>query len=299
MISSWCRNWPIVLALALPLGAHADHPFAGYDYASGDWLIKQFKPSGEFVRSMNANCADDGEPRGIGFGPDGLYVVCSRVWSDSSVQVLNAAGEVVKSYPFKGDTSVLATSGALRFSPDMKHFYVSTVDGIFRFAVDGMNGTRFVRHSSTALDVMPNGDLLVGDGHVLVHYTADGVEVGKFSKIADPHHLAPDYARLYDVRGVVYDARTDTTFVTMLGYSDFYHQVLAFEGTSKVLKGLTTYWYGNDLNITADGLVLVGSGAQQPGIFSVSNTVPMVFTLSGTLDTPGADFVSSRPPKSR
>jgi hypothetical protein len=296
MTSTAARRVALAFSVALPLAANAAHPFAGDYYSSYGSTLTQYTPNGTFVRDLTTGDASS-DTRGIAFGPGGLYVVLSRVWTPSSVEVLDAQGNVLKTYAFAGWTGGLVTSGNIRFAPGKDVFYVSAQDGVYRFPTQGTQGTKFIDQSSTDVAVMPDGDLLVADDYSITRYTADGVQVGtSIGTISDPLGLGPANAFLVDVRGIAYDPRTDTTFVTMLGYSDFYFQLLALKGTTNELKGLTTYWYGNEMDVTADGHLLVGSWTQAPGIFTFTDTMPMNFTQTGTLAIPSAVFVTSKKP---
>jgi hypothetical protein len=294
MNPSALRRVALAFSVALPLAANAAHPFAGDYYSSYASVLTQYAPNGAFVRNM-ATGDPTGESRGIAFGPDGLYVVLSRSGAPSSVEVIDAQGTVLRTYSFAGWTGGLVTSGNIRFAPGKEVFYVSAQDGIYCFPTYGTLGSRLITQSTTDVAVKPNGNLLVADDYSITQYTPDGVKLNTITTIADPHGLGPGDAWLVDVRGVAYDPRTDTTFVTMLGYTGFYDQLLALKGTTNELKGLTSYWYGNEMDVTADGHLLVGSWTQAPGIFTVSDTVPMTFTQTGTMGSSEAVFVTSKP----
>lgn len=262
-------------------------------YASRGNAVDQYSTSGALGRTFPLTGADS-EAKGIAFGPGGLYVVRSSVWGTSRVEVFNEASVLIRSYSMAGWMGGLVTSGNLRFAPDKKTFYVSALDGVYRFPVSGTAGEKFIDVSSTDVAVMPNGELLVAEGHSISRYSADGKRLSSITTLSDPHRLAPPGASLSDIRGVTYDARSGTTFVTMLGYSYFSFQLIALEGTSNVIKGRTEFWYGNTMDMTPDGKLLVGSWTQSPGIFSFTSTVPMTFTQVGSLQVDDASFVTSK-----
>ena len=292
--ASLSRRAVAALALAVPWWALAASPLAGHHFTSHRSKLAEYTPSGSFVRSLELT-DDAGESRGIAFGPEGLYVVRSD-WSTSSVQVIDESGAVLKSYRFGAWTGGLATSGNLRFAPGKDVFYVSALDGLYRFKVGHDHGSLLIPGETTDVAVMPNGDLLVAAEYSVSHYTSDGQLLGTVTDIADPLGLGPGDARLANVRGVAYDRATRTTFVMMLGYSDFRDKLLALKGTTNELKGLTTYWYGSIVSVTGDGHLLLGSWTQAPGVFAFSDTVPMTFTQTGTLGSENALFVTSKRP---
>ncbi|WP_396270068.1 hypothetical protein [Ideonella sp.] len=281
-----------LLGLALSGITFAQTPVVEY-YASRGNAIDQYSTSGALERTYPLTGADSAA-KGIAFGPGGMYVVRSSVWGTSRVEVFNEASTLIRTYSMAGQMSGLVTSGNLRFAPDKKTFYVSALDGVYRFPVSGTAGEKIIDVSSTDVAVMPNGELLVAENYSISRYSADGKPLSSVTTLSDPHRLAPPGAWLVNVRGVTYDPRSDTTFVTMLGYSDFYFQLIALEGTSNVIKGRTQFGYANTMNLTPDGKLLVGSWTQSPGMFSFTNTVPMTFTQIGSLQAPNASFVTSK-----
>lgn len=298
-MKTFLRRLALSSAIALPLAAQAAHPFAGFYYSSNGTTVAQYTTEGSFVRTI-AQADSSGEPRGVAKGPGGMYLVRSNAFTPSVVQVVDGHGAVTRTYSFDGWTGGMVTSGNVRFSPAKDYFYVAAQNGVYRFPVNGSEGILFISRMNWAdvcdVAVMPNGDLLVVEDYAFAHYTAEGTLRRTFDRIKDPLHLAPPNASLSDVRGVAYDAATDTTFVTMLGYTDFYFQLLAFEGTSNVLKGRTSFVYGAGLDVTPQGTLLVGSWTQNPGIFSFTHTTPMTFAQIGSLPASDATFVTSTRP---
>lgn len=282
------------LAFALPIAAQADHRFAG-DYYTSSWTtVSQFTPDGTFVRSVTP-VDDEGMPRGIGFGPEGLYVVRYSISNGSTVQVYDRKGTVVRTFSFDGWLGGMWTSGNLQFAPSKEVFYVSALDGIYRFSMNGTDGTKFIQQHTTDVAVMPNGDLLVADDYSITHYTAEGEKLSRFGNIVDPYGLGVGRYRISNVRGVTYDPRTDTTFVNMLGDTAFGLKLLALEGTSNVMKGVASCSYCSEMHVTSDERLLVGSSSGSPGIFTFTDTVPMTLTQTGSLLSTDAAFVTSKP----
>ena len=300
-------------ALALAAGSVAAAQAARFEpgtrFTAVSGVVQAYSPAGQSLGSITLpsyGCGSDtmGESRGIAFGPQGyLYAVRSNNFVGSGtgqpcVQVVDRTGALVKSYPFSAWIGGLVTSGSIHFSPDKSTFYVSALDGVFRFDVDGTSGTSLSPSIGGSVDlaVMPDGNLLVSDGSSLARYTAAGVQVGpRVTMLSDPYGLATGapILMLNDVRGVAYDAATNTTFVTMLGYSDFFFQLLALDGSSNRIKGLTSYWYGSEIRRTVDGHLVVGSWTQAPGVFTYTDGRPGSFRLEGQLGSASAVFTSS------
>jgi hypothetical protein len=289
----------IACAVAATTAANAGKPF---DYYTSDGtMIEQFTSKGDYVGQIDPRCSepDGADVRGFTFGPDNLlYVVCNSYFNDDLVLVLNRKGEPIKAYPFFGDIGGLGWSGSIRFAPGGKYFYLSAEDGVYRFLIGGTAGKLFIQAAVTAMDVMPNGELLVGEGNAVVRYSATGQVLGRVDSLADPYDLAPEDPRLLDVRGVAYDPRTNTTFVTMLGYDGLHDALLALDGTSNVLKGKSSYWYGSEIHVVNGGKLLVGSSGQAAGIFRADGaTQPMTIALKEQIGDDDSQFVSSRRPR--
>jgi hypothetical protein len=150
---------------------------------------------------------------------------------------------------------------------------VGAGNGVYKFDVAGTSGSLYKNVEGFDVEALSNGDLLVASSYSLNRFDSTGQSLGGVSILSDPKGITNDsFPWLVDVRGVEYDPGTDTTFVTMLGYSgavNMSFKVLALAGHSNVVTGMENYWYGDDMFVTNDGRLLVGSRTQAPGIFSV------------------------------
>lgn len=277
----------VAALLAAPLLANAFSFEPGSYYASTGDAILQYAADGTALgRVVPTGPSSIGtETRGIAFGGDGLmYVVRENQLSggsrDAGVDVMDASGKVQRSYAFSGWIGGMVTSGNIAFANDGQSFYVGAQDGVYQFDVNGSKYGRLISGvSANDLAVMPNGDLLVVSDYDLKRLSSSGALLSSLGRdVADPQGLTQNFndspeVSLTDVRGVAYDAATDTTFVSMLGYSggaktsmDF--KVMALDGVTPTLKGINTYWYAADLFVTDQHQLLVGSWTQAPSVFS-------------------------------
>lgn len=261
----------------------------GHLYSTSESAINEYDPSGHLLSSMQVGF---GELRGLGFGQDKLlYVVQENEspWGGvNTVKAFDSAGNAVRTYNFTGAISGNISYGKLSFDASGENFYVGSASGLYKFNIAGGSGKLLANVDAMDVEVLPSGELLVASSYALNRYSADGKLIGGFGTINDPDGITGDsYPWLVDARGVEYDPASDTTFVTMLGYSGMFDKVLAFEGLSNKLVGIETYWYGDDMFVTETGKLLIGSRTQPPGLFDTQ------LGFVGPFDGPDARFVTA------
>jgi hypothetical protein len=287
------RHYIVVAAvlLASPLTALGLTFTPGHLYSTTEGGITEYNSAGTPLSGL---VPFRGEMHGLSFGPDGLlYVVFADTPSNrysARVEAIDASGAVIRSYAFAGSIWSSPGHGNISFDPGGQKFYVSAGNGIFKFDIGAQSGSLFKDVPTYDLKVLANGDLLVSHGYDLTRYSSTGDLLGAVYNLSDPNNLANGTTQiLSSVRGVEYDPATDTTFVTMLGYTNNFYKVLALEGNSNVLKGIETYNYGTDLFVTDDGRLLVTSTTQAPGVFTTA------LTYQGQLGGPMAVFFTAMP----
>lgn len=280
-------------ALVSPLTALAMTFTAGHVYSTSDSSINEYSSTGQLLSSFNHGA---GNLRGLGFGADGLMYVVQGGWPNSAtpkVQALDASGNVVRSYAFTGLIDGNISYGKISFDASGQNFYVGAANGIYKFNVGSDAGTLFKNVDAFDIKVLTNGDLLVGRSNAVDRYSSTGQLLSSVGTLADPLGLSGDNNPfLSDVRGVEYDAASQTTFVTMLGYwgtVNMGFKVLALSGHTNNLVGLENYWYGDDMFVTAEGKLLVGSRTLPPGMFTSS------LEFQGSFNGPEARFVTALP----
>lgn len=293
--------------LALPMAANAFSFTPGSYYASTGSSINQYSSTGALLGSITPTgpTSIGTETRGIAFGGDGnLYVVRNNTFGagvgNAGVDVVDANGHVSRSYTFSGWIGGQISSGNIAFAQDHKSFYVGAGDGIYQFDVAGTTGKKIVSEEAIDIAVLPDGNLIAASDYSLSKYTADGALLSTVDwTIKDPKGLTKDYndlpfVMLTDARGIAYDVTSNTTYVSMLGYSggqdtSMNFKILALDGFSNQLKGITSYTYASDLFMTDEGL-LVGSRSLAPTIFTSTLT-----PLTGPFSGPDALFVTALP----
>jgi hypothetical protein len=241
------------------------------------------------------------EIRGIAFGGDGLlYAVRNNTGQDpAGVDVVDASGKVQRSYTFDSRTDAL-NFGTIAFASDGRTFYVGGISGVFQFDTQNTDqGTKVIDRGANDLAVLPNGDIIMATEYSIARYKQDGTLLSSIDALQDPQHLTADFndfddISLTNVRGIAYDANSDTTYVSMLGYAgasrtDMKFKVMALDGFSDQLKGITYYWYAADLFFSGKGELLAGSSVL-PGVVDVATN------SSKSLGTKEALFVTALPP---
>jgi hypothetical protein len=127
---------------------------------------------------------------------------------------------------------------------------------------------------------LPSGNLLVISAYQLQEITLDGVLV---------RTINPSIG-LGDARGVAYNPATDKIYVSMLGYTGEFSQVMRLDGVTGLVDMQVTYGYPDDLFLTNDGRLLVGSTYQAPAFFDLN------LTQTGNLGSGSQSFVTQAIP---
>ncbi len=255
----------LVVLLSLRLGGHdacGQITFVPGDYYSSNYFsntITQYDPAANPVGSL----ALPNEVRGLTFGPDGL-LYATLVGSNNNgfmVESLNASGAVQQTYP--GNTFVAGDISYGKVTVDGQYIYVAGQDQLTRFAVGNpASGTPIYMNNQvydTAL--LPNGNLLVASAYQVQEITNAGIIVRTLPL------AGPDSLPLTDIRGIAYKAATNDLFLTELGHTGASFQLLRFDATTGALEKNTSFTYGDDIQLTVNGTLLVGSRTQTPTFF--------------------------------
>jgi hypothetical protein len=256
----------------------------GHLYSTNENAINEYSSTGVLLDSFSP--VTGGELRGLQFGPDGkLYVVRQDTpWlsTGSYVDVYGESG-LERSYTFNGSISGNISYGKITFDQSGQQFYVASANGIYSFDVNGSSvGSAFIGGGAGggAFDVkrLPNGDFLVASDYAITRYDSNGSLIGQIQP-TDPNHLTNDnFFFFVNIRGLEYDAASNSIYVTMLGYSDMFFKLLRLDATSGAVTGIQNYWYGDDLLVVGDGRLVVGSRTQAPGIFNTDLQLLNQFT---------------------
>lgn len=243
--------------------------------------ILHYNAAGALVDSMNVSTSYGNDLRGIAFGPDGLlYAVAVQDGiSGFRVLALDQSGGVRKVYSGPGYVGGNLSYGKITFGAN-GDFYVGGPSGLTEFR-PGLSAGTVVYDGGDVFDAttLPSGDVLTLSGDSIQELKPDGQYV---------RSIVPN-TFLVDVRGIAYDAKTNEIFLTMLGDSDGFFQLMRLNGTTGKIEKSTTFWYGDDMLLTADDRLLVGSRELAPEFFDL-NLDPL-----GSLGSQQQMFVAQMP----
>jgi hypothetical protein len=214
---------------------------------------------------------------GLTVGPDGLlYTIVSRSadpFSGYNVVAFDGVGTVRETYsdPSIGDKIAFAQNG---------QFFVAGGSNLVQFTPGSATGT-VIYTDNQVVDVkgLPSGNLLVLSAYKLEEITTSGAPV---------RSINPNIP-IGDGRGVEFNPATNDIYVTMLGYTGQQFQLMKLDGTTGLVENQVTYTYGNDLVLTSDSRLIVGSSTLAPGIFDTN--LNQLGTLNGGLQV----FVTQAP----
>lgn len=234
----------------------------GHRYVVNDGVITQYDQNGNPVEQLVLG----GSIRGIAWGPDGYLYAVINVLSPElpHVRVMEGDGSVVRTHLFTGAISGNIAYGGIDFDYRRGLFYVGTGAGTYRFEIGGGAGTQINATSAYNLSVAPNGEITAINGNFVFRMNLQGQEIGRTTQLTQGGSPPPINNRIYDGRGVLYDPEADLTYVSMLGVSSAFYQILILDGMGPELLHSTTFTYAHDLAQELNGNILVGSRTQAP-----------------------------------
>lgn len=211
--------------------------FYGTNYFSND--IIHYGPTGAILETMTVPSPLAEDVKGLVFGPDNLLYAVAERGSGFAVLAMNAAGAVQQTYPFAsnyigGNLSI----GKIAFDNNGK-FYVGGSAGLVRFDLGNpASGTMIRSGGFFDVEALPSGNLLALGDYDLTEITNAGALVQNFSPVG---------ISFTNNRGVEYDPTTDRIYVTMLGHTGAFDQLMKFNRTTGQLLANTTFNYGDDI----------------------------------------------------
>ncbi|MGQ0800129.1 MAG: hypothetical protein ACT4NL_08475 [Pseudomarimonas sp.] len=259
---------------------------AGFRLTVGDYYatasdradILQVNPRGEVVASLQIPGFTDGF-KGTAFGPDGRLYVVAVADLGYEVLVLEDDGSVVRRYQGTDYVFGNLSFGKIAVSRDTT-LYVGGQNVLRRFSRHGTTGeVIFEDNQVYDVDILPNGNLAVLTAYDLVELTNAG------SFVRD---LAPMIG-LTDARGVLFNPASNDFYVTMLGSSGNFFSLMRLDAATGNLELNQTFTYADDLTLTAEGGLLVGSRTQAPGFFTTD------LAPNGVMATDPRMFVTRMP----
>jgi hypothetical protein len=226
-----------------------------------DSTIRHYSSSGAFVNSITIPSTYGTEVKGMAAGFDGLmYVTVGNGTNGFNVLSLNSAGAVQQVYSGPEYVAGNLSYGKIAFSTNGQ-FFVTGQGSVRRFTVGNQFGNLiYTGNQMFDSTTLPSGNMLVLSAYEIKEITPSGVVVRTINSSIG----------LTDARGIAYNASTDDIYVSMLGNSAQPFRVMKLDGQTGQVEALETYTYADDLFITNDNRLLVGSRTSRVGIFDMN-----------------------------
>jgi hypothetical protein len=239
------------------------------NYISRD--IVEYDEAGTVVGSITIPTTAADEIRGLAFGPDGLLYATAVRGSGFAVLAMNSAGAIQQTYPMNVYAAGNLSYGKL--AVDSQHIYVAAQNQLTRFDVGvPASGTSMYGNNQVFdVEILPSDNLLVASAYEVNEITPAGAFV---------RSIGPGIGFYTDIRGLDYDPATNNLFVTELGHSGFFDQLMRIDATSGALEESVTFNYGDDIFMMDSGNLLVGSRTLPPRVYT--QDLDQVGTLGST-----------------
>lgn len=252
---------PIIILTLLLISFSANSiTFVPGDYYTSTYFsntINHYSKDGLFVDSITVPNSYGSDVKGISFNSTGnMYAVTVRggnydvlsISNDNTIQTIASGTGYIQGNLSYGK---IATD-------NFDNYYVAGAGNLTSFTSGSSFGDIIYSENQVYdVEVLPSGNLLVLSAYTLREITPSGSIV---------RNISSDI-RLGDARGVEYDPATDSIYVTMLGYTNQNFRLMKLNGQTGVVEENVSYIYGDDLFLTTEGKLLVGSRTQVPGIF--------------------------------
>jgi DNA-binding beta-propeller fold protein YncE len=244
--------------------------------------IMECDSSGNFVDSITLSARMGSETRGIAFGPDNLLYVTMVHGSGFAVYALDSTGAIQQTYRY-GHNYVAGNLSFGKIAIDNRFIYVSGQDELIRFTLGNPRSGRLIYTNNQVFDAktLPSGNLFVASAYAIDEITNKGALVR--------HVILSGGPTFVDVRGVDYDPATDKLFVTELGYTGFFFQLMRINASTGQFEESVTFTYGDDLFLSDSNTLLVGSRTETPRVYSedlaqigMIGTAPRMFVTQYT-----------------
>lgn len=224
--------------------------------------IQHHDRNGSLLDSLTLPSSYGMELKGMAFGPQGwLYAVAATSNFGTAVYAFDSSGGLRESYASNNYVYGNLSYGKIAFGNDGR-FYVAGQDQLMAFT-PGMANPSVIYTNNQVFDVeaLPSGNLLVLSAYELKEITPSGQVV---------RSIGPNGGWLTDARGVEYDPVSHDIFVSMLGSSNNFFSVMRLDSSTGQVEASTNLWYADDLLLTDDGRLVVGSRMLAPTIFDLN-----------------------------
>lgn len=240
--------------------------------------IMEYDSAGTFVDSLALSPSLGSETRGIAFGRNNLLYVTMVTDSGFTVYALDSTGTPRERYI--GDVYVAGNLSFGKIAINGRFLYVAGQNDLIRFRLGHPHSGRSIYTNNQVYDVklLSNGHLFVASAYAIDEITANGTIVRNINLSGGPSFT--------DIRGIEYDPATDDLFVTQLGYTDFFFQLMRINASTGQFEQSVTFSYGDDLFLSDSDTLLVGSRTDTPRIYSED------LTQLGTVGTTPRMFIT-------
>ena len=254
-----------ITLVALFSAAHltADLTFAPGNYYTSDYssrTITQYNNTGAVIGTLTLPSALGDGIQGLAFGADNLlYATVLRGSNGFAVLALDGSGGVQQTY-----AAPVYTAGNLSYGKialDGQYLYVTGQNQLTRFLLGDPNSGTSIYTNNQVFDVkpLPSGNLFVASAYTIDEITKSGMVVRSISLQGGEYFT--------DIRGIEYNPTTNDLFVTHLGHSNFFFQIMRLDATTGLLEKNVTMNYADDMYLTSSGQLLVGSRTQVPRFY--------------------------------
>lgn len=244
--------------------------------------IYHYNSAGAYIDSLTLPSGSGAETQGLAFGADGLLYAVRNRGANSGYDVVAIDGNGMMQNMFSGSGYI---GGNISYGKiavaDNGQVFVAGGNTLQAFSPGTVTGsTIFSGNQIFDVEILPTGNLLVLSAYGLNEITPSGALV---------RAITPSIM-LTDARGVEYDPLTGDIFVTVLGNSGSgFFRLMRLDGTSGQVEANVYFWYGDDMFLTADNRLIVGSRTQAPGIFDLN------LNYMGSLSAGQQMFVTQMP----
>ncbi len=249
-------------------------------------VIEQYSANGTYLSSYTVPSIYGSQVRGLAVGPNGLLYAVTWTSPEGAVGVvaIDSNGIVEQTYSGPGDTFASIANGQIAFAKN-GDFFVAADGDLDRFSPGSPTGTVvYTNNQVYGIASLPSGDLLVLSAYQLQEITTDGTVV---------RTITPSVS-LGLALGVAYDAATNDIYVSMLGYTNEFDQLMQINGTTGQVENQITYG-ATDLFLTSDSRLLAGNRSVSPEIFDLNlnqigtlNNGQQMFVTQATVPEPSS-----------
>lgn len=262
-LATWCfqRLIPGFLLL-FAMGVHGFDFVQGHYYGTDDSrVITEYDRQGQIVSTLTlSSLGASSYLRGSAFGPDNLLYVVVNDQQTFSLRVLALSnhGAVQAEYRYQTYIGGNLVLGRIDFDND-GNFYVSTGIGVIRFqrGSPASGALHIGAGSYYDMTIGPDNRMFLVSDYNLYEYTIQGTLTREI-----PYNFTNN-------RAVEYDPVSNSVFVSTLGHTGSFFQLLKFSGATGTFLDQTTFVYGTDFFLNDQRQLVVGSWTQNPAVFSL------------------------------